>query len=325
MSESLHACIIIPVFNDWESLQPLLHELAQLQTSNLQLRVLVIDDGSTEPIPTDFALPVNLHVSVVTLAANSGHQRAIAVGLVDTLAQEHVDFIAVIDGDGEDDPAHIVELLSACRADHGSIAVAQRKGRVASKRFVWLYALYKMLFHLSTGKRLDFGNFVVMTPESAKRLCAMPELWNHFPATIMKSKLTLIRVPLRRRARYFGSSRMNFPSLINHGLGGLSVFADTVFARLLILVSTITAVLGVVVTAGIVLRIAIGVPIPGWLALVVLFSAIGLLQLLTAVFVVGFLHLSSRSVYSPAPRAFAEGLVYSRVPLAELTSTKAHG
>ena len=143
----------------------------------------------------------------------------------------------------------------------------------------------------------------------------MPELWNHFPATIMKSRLPVRRVPLSRRARYEGESRMNLVSLINHGLSGLSVFTDAVFTRLLILAAFLAVALGAVIAGGILLRLTTDVPIPGWAALSVLAASIGLVQLITALLVVGFLYLSARASYSPAPREFAERLIATRVQL----------
>jgi uncharacterized membrane protein YhaH (DUF805 family) len=217
-----------------------------------------------------------------------------------------------MDADGEDDPNHLSQLIKICVSNPGFVVVAQRQQRVVSKSFRWFYAGYKSMFWWATGRRLDFGNFSAMAGPSAERLCAMPELWNHYPATIMKSRLPIIRVPLSRRARYFGTSRMNSVSLINHGLSGLAVFTDVVFTRLLILASILTVCLGAIVAAGVALRLMTDVAIPGWAALSVLAAAVGLVQIFCALLVVGFLSLSARASYSPAPRDFAAGLIAER-------------
>jgi glycosyltransferase involved in cell wall biosynthesis len=310
---SMRVSIIAPVFNDWECLGQLLMELPFSKNPADEISIHVIDDGSTESMPSDFGSHGLYSVEVTRVASNVGHQRAIAIGLVDVANRVKPDVIVVMDADGEDDPNHLTELIGTCGSNPGCIVVAQRQQRVATTSFRWLYGGYKTLFRWATGRRLDFGNFSAMSSMSAERLCAMPELWNHYPATIMKSRLPVVRVPLSRRARYFGMSKMNLVSLINHGLSGLAVFTDVVFTRLLILASVLTACLGAVIAAGIVLRLNTDVPIPGWAALSVLASAIGLVQLFCALLILGFLSLSSRASYSPAPREFAASLIAERI------------
>ncbi|HUE13066.1 MAG TPA: hypothetical protein VMR25_02775, partial [Planctomycetaceae bacterium] len=44
--------ILIPIFNDWNSLSPLLSELEQvLAKQELSAQIVVVDDGSTSPRP----------------------------------------------------------------------------------------------------------------------------------------------------------------------------------------------------------------------------------------------------------------------------------
>lgn len=309
--------IIAPVLNDWECLGQLVGELPWPNDHVREVSVHVIDDGSTDEIPTELGITGQVPVEVVRVAANVGHQRAIAIGLVDVSTRLKPDVIVVMDADGEDDPRHINQLLEALSMNPDSVVVAQRQQRVASVSFRVLYGSYKAMFWWATGRRLDFGNFTAMSAASAERLCAMPELWNHFPATIMKSRLPIVRVPLSRPERYFGESRMNLVSLINHGLSGLAVFTDVVFTRLLILASILSVCLGAVIAAGIVLRLNTDVPIPGWAALSVLAAAIGLVQLFCALLILGFLSLSSRASYSPAPREFASDLIAERYVLSD--------
>ena len=83
----------------------------------------------------------------------------------------------------------------------------------------------------------------------------VPDLWNNLPAAILRSRLPIHLVPIHRGRRYAGKSKMNFTSLIVHGLSGISVYADTIFVRLLIL-SVLLVVLSVaLVTALLLLRI----------------------------------------------------------------------
>src|ERR1044071_7023675 len=78
--------VLIPNFNDWESVGLLLARLDPvLERSGRRAAVLVVDDASAQPLPADWlpghafaAIPA---VDVLHLRCTLGHQRAIALGL----------------------------------------------------------------------------------------------------------------------------------------------------------------------------------------------------------------------------------------------------
>ena len=121
----------------------------------------------------------------------------------------------------------------------------------------------------------------------------------------MRSRLSIVRVPLDRQQRYAGQSRMNFTALVNHGLAGIAAFIDTAFARLLVVAVALTGVLGGLALTGVLVRLTLGVPIPGWAALGATVAMIGLIQIAAALVVLSFLTLSARSTASPPPSEFA--------------------
>lgn len=299
--------VLTPVFNDAECLIPFLRDLAAGCAGQNVIDVLIVDDGSTQTMslaPND--VPSGLRsVEVLRLGTNLGHQRAIAVGLVEITRRECYDAIVVMDADGEDRPQDAAVLLQALSQSPESIVVAQRRSRKEAVKFRIFYGLYKWLFHVLTGQRLDFGNFSALPVAAAERLVLMGELWNHYPATVMRSRLPIVRVPLDREERYAGRSRMNFTSLVNHGLAGISAFIDTAFARLLVIAVALTGVFALAALAAVGLRLAVGVPIPGWAALGGSVAIIGLIQVAVALVVLSFLTLSARSTASPPPSRFA--------------------
>lgn len=302
--------VVTPVFNDGTCVQHLLADLANAGLPG-EVDVLVVDDGSTIDIDLDApSVPSGLGaVSILRVGTNVGHQRAIAIGLVEVAQRGDHDVVAVIDSDGEDRPADLRTLLGALSDSPSSIVVAQRRNRTETVKFRAFYSLYRLMFHWLTGRRLDFGNFSVMPMSAARRVVLMPELWNHYPATIMRSRLEITRVPIDRGRRYTGRSRMSFTALVNHGLAGIAAFIDTVFARLLVMATVLTVVFGVVIASAFVLRLAIGVPIPGWAALGASVAAIALVQVLVGLVVVAFLTLAARSTVSPPPADFAHGYI----------------
>lgn len=176
-------------------------------------------------------LPQNLvGLRLLRLRTNVGHQRAIAIGLVDSLRAED-DLFVIMDSDGEDRPEDAVALLEVARTRSGLAVVGRRESRSEGIAFRASYRVYRALFRLLTGAPLPYGNFSVVPHAMRRRLAAMPELWNHYAAALKKSGQPLVAVGVDRGTRLAGRSRMRFTSLVNHGLSAISVFSDGVFAR----------------------------------------------------------------------------------------------
>ncbi len=297
--------IVIPVFNDWESLGlllPLVDE--RLGEAGIEADVLFVDDGSTVPAPGDWGLHLR-HVRtirVVRLRRNVGHQRAICVGLCFLDAESDCRRVLVMDGDGEDDPADIPALLEKLSADENcTIAFAERLKRSEGFVFTFFYALYRLLHRLLVGHRVRVGNFSVMKRPCLESLCASPEMWNHYAAAVYATRQPMAFVPTHRAKRLAGHSTMNFPALVTHGLSALSVFSDRISARLLIAAAiTGTLALAGIATAGSLL-LATGRGIPGWAATAAGVLALFLAQITLLAFTFCFLVLITRGQNSFIP------------------------
>lgn len=278
--------LVIPVFNDWLSFSLLLAELDHVAAAlPFQLFVSAIDDGSTDD-PTALlhdlpALPNLAGVEVVHLSVNVGHQRAIAVGLCVAANDANFDALLIMDADGEDPPQAIEALTHAIAARTDFCIVAQRKKRVETRSFKFFYLLYKGFFKIVTGKTISFGNFSLLSRSYIDRLVMVSDLWNNLPAAILHSRLLITPVPIHRGRRYAGKSKMNFTSLIVHGLSGISVYADTIFVRLLILAVLLIILTCFAVAVLLVLRIFFPAhATPGWATTIAFGLAIIILQVL---------------------------------------------
>jgi polyisoprenyl-phosphate glycosyltransferase len=263
-------CIVVPIYNDWASMRVLLERLnAVAGTLETQFFIIAVDDGSTEEEQGQLGEVGRLTslrgVEVVHLASNVGHQRAIAIGLCLAVERHGADAVLVMDGDGEDPPESIATLLDRAAGLKDFCIVAQRRKRTEKTGFKVSYLLYKVVFRFLTGKQISFGNFSLTSRDYARRLVMIAELWNNLPAAILRSRLPVHRVPIDRGHRYAGVSKMNFVSLVVHGMSGISVYAETIFVRLLV----VTIILGVLTIASVtgLLFIRIFYPehaTPGW-------------------------------------------------------------
>lgn len=240
MEEPLQTIVIlIPVFNDWQSASLLLASLDGVaRHHSLQTKILFLDDGSTEPLPSQFASTCKAlqDVSILHLRRNLGHQRAIATGLVYVYQHVPCDAVVVMDGDGEDRPDDVPALLDEFRQQH-KIVFAARAKRLEHWTFRALYKIYRLIHLLLTGDPVRVGNFSVVPFSSLAQIVVVPEIWNHYAAAVIRSRLLFTTVPIARGRRLAGQSKMNFVGLLLHGLNAFFVYGEIVGARLLIAIA----------------------------------------------------------------------------------------
>lgn len=306
MGQSASLVILVPVFNDWLCADALGARIAQLGQKLGRPDIIFIDDGSTDVCDLGAGewLSEFDSVSILRAGANLGHQRAIAIGLAHVAAQSAQADVIIIDADGEDDPSGIPTLVDALRGDMGDGAravVAQRASRSEPVAFRTWYRTYKWAFRVLTGRRLDFGNFSALNDAAVRRLVHSPDLWNHFPAALMRSRIPVLKVPLARSDRLHGTSHMNFVSLVNHGLSAIAAFSDVVFARLLIAVGGLMALLVALGATIAGVRLFGSSAIPGWATVATGFTLVALFQFMTLLAVMTFIQLSSRSNIPTTP------------------------
>jgi polyisoprenyl-phosphate glycosyltransferase len=258
--------IVMPVYNDWVSATQLVRHLDRaLNGRDWRVQVIAVDDGSIgDPPAAILGLTAIELVEVVELETNLGHQRAIATGLVHAYNSGPFDRLAIMDSDGEDTPEALLQLLDAAEADDGAAIVAQRSERSEGPVFRLFYQLYVRLFQLLTGKRINFGNFMVLPAAHVRRLVHVPNIWNNIAATLVHSRLPTRYIPTTRGKRYAGESGMGFVGLVLHGLGAISVFAEIVFVRMLIASLAVLASAAVGAVIVVALKFLTDTAIPGW-------------------------------------------------------------
>jgi hypothetical protein len=216
-------------------------------------------------------------VEVLSLRCNVGSQRAIAIGVAHIQQQVDCEALLIMDGDGEDDPRDVPRLLQAMHEHNDRcIVFAARKKRSESWSFRICYHLYRLVHLLLTGISVRVGNFSVVPAVYLKRLVLLSDLWNHYAAAIFKSRIPYRTVPTHRAPRLAGRSRMNFVSLVAHGLSGISVFSEIVGVRLLLTTGlfTLLSVLALFTLLGMMLM---GLTVPAWS-----YQLIGVLVLMLA-------------------------------------------
>lgn len=304
--------LVTPLYNDWECLPPLFRDIeTALDGACASWHLLVVNDCSTIVPDDNLQILNDPRISRVNLLTNVGHQRAILVGLCHIFQQQtEADIVVVIDSDGEDRPQDIPGLVRSCMEQKDpTVVFARRAKRSEGWPFVGFYRLYKLGFRLLTGRRIVFGNYSCFPSSLLSRICHSPDFWNHYSSALIKSRIPYLSIPTKRGSRYSGTSKMNFNSLILHGLSSFSVYIEAIIVR--VLISSFFAILLLFVAlAGITyLRAFTPFAIPGWASF--LFGI--LLNVILTVFffniVIILSHLNARKSPIQSPMSFYKGLI----------------
>lgn len=254
--------IVTPVYEDTASATILFRNLKE--HCLVEPYVVAVEDGSVRnPLDISAIADAGLKGEIIYLARNMGHQRAIATGLSYVAANLDAEAVVVLDCDGEDMPEAIPPLLEELQTKEVDAVVAQRRKRSETLGFRTFYVIYRYVFGFLTGRTIRFGNFTALKMPAVKRLAAMQELWVHFAASLMVSRLRIGAVATDRGKRYAGQSKMNFVSLALHGLRSMMVFAEDVLVRVGLLCAFLASVSLGLLGLSVLLKL-FGFATPGW-------------------------------------------------------------
>tara|TARA_B100000989_G_C19516900_1_gene462117 strand:- start:105 stop:977 length:873 start_codon:yes stop_codon:yes gene_type:complete len=241
--------ILIPVFNDWESLKKLLVEINENISGfrEIHFECLVVNDASTIDQPK-LIRPNNIKsLEILNMKENKGHARCNAFGLRHVLQKKIFNYLLLMDGDGEDRPIEIKGLIEAIKSKPTISVVAKRVERSEGPFFQFLYQVHKLITLIFTGKNVNFGNFSILTKEDVEKLHSKASLWSSFSGTVKKNITSLNEINSVRGSRYFGPSQMSLPKLLIHSFSIIAVFKYQVFLRstfIIILLAYLSSTLG---------------------------------------------------------------------------------
>ena len=225
--------ILIPVFNDWQSLSKLLNNIDnEIKNITHEISLIIVDDASTFDRQLDIDNLSNIiAIKILSMKENRGHARCIATGLKYIFEKEEFDYVIPMDGDGEDRPEEIIEFIKSSENAPEQTIVGERVKRSEAFIFKFCYFFHKIITLVFTGHSIKFGNFTCLTKSTVEKMINEKATWNSFSGALTKVEKNKVSIPSIRGERYFGPSKMSFSNLINHSLSIISVFKNTVLIR----------------------------------------------------------------------------------------------
>ena len=225
--------ILIPVYNDWQSLSKLIDEINQLSiNSDYKISIIIVNDASTHDRSNEEIKLENIQsIKILNMKTNQGHARCIATGLKYIFEKEDFNYVIPMDGDGEDRPEEIMDFLNQIKSSNEKTIVGQRIKRSENLFFKICYQSHKLITLTFAGKSIKFGNYTCLSRTIVEKLINEKSTWNSFSGSLAKIENNILSIPSIRGTRYFGPSKMSFFNLLKHSLSIISVFRKTVLIR----------------------------------------------------------------------------------------------
>ncbi len=225
--------ILIPIFNDWQSVFKLLENInTEVSSLEGEFSIIIVNDASSEVRPE---ISTNLEklksIKIINMKENKGHARCYAAGLKYIFEKEEFDYVIPMDGDGEDRPEEIKNFIEHLNYSPDKPMVGERIKRTEGVFFKFCYSIHKLLTFAFTGQSIKFGNYTCLPKSVVEKMVKQKETWSSFSGSLTKVAKDRATIPSIRGTRYFGPSKMSFINLIKHSLSIIAVFKINVIVR----------------------------------------------------------------------------------------------
>ena len=208
MSAPLDVSVVVPLYNEEESLPHLVEQLlAALRPSGERFELVLVNDGSsdrTAEVLERLSRDIPELVGVV-LRKNYGQTAAMAAGF--DVAQGEV--IVSLDGDLQNDPADIPMLLAKLREGYDLVSGWRHQRQDAALQRKLPSKIANRLIGRVTGVRLhDYGcSLKAYSRDVLSDMRLYGELHRFLPALAFIEGARITEVKVNHRARQFGSSK----------------------------------------------------------------------------------------------------------------------
>ncbi len=203
--------VVVPVKNEQDNVEPLVREIAAALAGNTIFEILYVNDGSTDAtqsrldaLKTEFPM-----LRTIRHRASCGQSRAVTTGV----AAARYEWIATLDGDGQNDPADIPALLSRLADPVQPANLALLAGWHAKRNDTFIRRLSSRIANGVRARMLkdntpDTGcGLKVFARETFLALPNFDHMHRFLPALVMRNGGAVVSVPVNHRPRERGSSK----------------------------------------------------------------------------------------------------------------------
>jgi polyisoprenyl-phosphate glycosyltransferase len=218
--------VVVPIFNEEEILNSFHTALAEaMKDIGEAWEVVYINDGSRDSslkLLTELQTK-DTHVVVVDLSRNWGHMGAISAGL----QTAHGDAVVLMDGDFQDPPEVVPELVAAWRGGAQVVTAVRRSRQERRKILAKLFPIfYRVLGALSDFPiPLNAGIFGLLDRQAVDSINSLREGSRYLPGLRAWVGYKTGVVLYDRQDRAGGEGKLTFMSRIKYAMDAITSFS----------------------------------------------------------------------------------------------------
>ncbi len=200
--------LVICVYNEELNIRPLSEQIKRA-LAGMDYEAIFVDDGSTDKTREEIRNIRDEHFLLLELKRNYGQSSALQAGI----DQASGEYVALIDGDLQNDPADIPMMLNMLKEGDWDMVAgvrANRKDGAFLRKIPSKIANY--IIRESTGTKMkDLGcTLKVFTNDAIKSIHIYGELHRFIPVLLaLEGSTRMTQVDVNHRAREFGHSKYN--------------------------------------------------------------------------------------------------------------------
>ena len=218
--------LVVPVYNEEETLPELLRRLASLlDRMDGECEVILVDDGSSDG---SYELMAAAHeddarFKVLRLSRNFGHQIAVTAGLDAALGNA----VIVMDADLQDPPEVALDLAARWREGFDVVYAVreERQGESTFKRLT-ATAFYRVFRRMTeVDVPLDVGDFRLVDRRALDAFRSMRETNRYVRGMFSWIGFRQTGVPFRREVRFAGETKYPLGKMVKFATDGIVSFS----------------------------------------------------------------------------------------------------
>ena len=213
--------VVVPVHNEAENCGPLLDEIRAALVGVVPFEVVVVDDKSTDDTLArlEVCAASMFELRIIRHGRNTGQSTALRTGVRFARAP----LVATLDGDGQNDPADIPELLARYR-EAADVRLLLITGHRTMRRDPFMTRVASRIANAVRGSFLkdrtpDTGCGLKLFPRDL--FLALPDfdhMHRFLPALVLRAGGQVLSVPVHHRARTSGRSHYGIHNRVWTGI-----------------------------------------------------------------------------------------------------------
>ena len=220
-----HLTVVIPIYNEEANLAELNRRVREtLEGLGISYRLLFVNDGSRDG-SMDLLRSLSAtdrRIRVLSLSRNFGHQICLSAGI----AHADGDAVVVMDGDLQDPPEVIPDLLRKWSEGYDVVYAVRRKRKEGVLKRASYAVYYRLLRTISSVEiPLDSGDFSLMDARVAGLLRSFPERNRFLRGLRSWIGFRQTECVYERMARFSGKSKYRARQLLKLAMDGFFAFS----------------------------------------------------------------------------------------------------